>query len=424
MARTRGRAELVGRMKHPPQANRWFLEVVLEYESAVVALREGLETATAPGLRALRDDLADHIAAVGFTGPGEQARRLRDRLGEVRYDLFLRGDEITVAAHDPGERFDFADQVLATFARFRPDGPPGPRTAPATEMGLDTVEAGVLDLVAELHPGVFGDLAAFRAANHGFVDEEIVRIDRELRFYLGYLRFIAPLREAGLSFCHPEVSATAKGLLARGVFDLALAAKAAADGGRVVGNDVDLCDGERILLVSGPNQGGKTTLSRAFGQLHHLAALGCPVPGRRARVFLPDRILTHYERGENLASKLEEELLRMREILDHATPDSLIVLNEIFTSTTSGDALVLSRAVLASLSRLDAQCLWVSFLDELPRLDPKAVSMVSTVAGDGTRTYKLVRRPADGRAYAIALADEHGLTYAQLTARVGRCDRG
>lgn len=132
---------------------------------------------------------------------------------------------------------------------------------------------------------------------------------------------------------------------------------------------------------------------------HHLAALGCPVPGSRGRVFLPDRIPTCYERAENpagLVSKLEEDLLRMREILDRATPDSLVVLNEIFTSTTFEDALALSRAVLSSLSRLDAQCLWVSFLGELSRLDPKAVSMVSTVADDGSRTYRLVRRPPTG----------------------------
>ncbi|GAA3935804.1 DNA mismatch repair protein MutS [Actinomadura viridis] len=430
MARTRRRLEVMERTKHPPQAHHWFLEAVLEYEATVIGLAEGLEPATAPGLRGLRDDLSQHVAAASFTGAGEQARRLRDRLGEVRYDLFLRGDKITVAAHDPGARFDFADQVLAAFARFRPDRPSGGRGNPATAqraagMNLDQVEAGVLDLVVELHPGVFGELAAFCETHRDLLDEGIVGIDRELRFYLGYLEFLTPLREAGLPFCHPEVSAAEKGMLAREVFDLALADKLVAGGGRVVVNDVDLGEGERILLVSGPNQGGKTTLSRAFGQLHHLAALGCPVPARRARLFLPDRILTHYERAENpagLAGKLEEELLRLRAILDRATPDSLIVLNEIFTSTTSEDALSLSGAVLAALSGLDAQCLWVSFLDELSRLDPKTVSMVSTVTDDGahTRTYKIERRVPDGRAYAMAMAERHGLTYDRLASRLGR----
>jgi hypothetical protein len=423
MARTLRRLGAVERMKHPPQAGRWFLEIVLEYETTVLQLLDALRTATAPGLRTLHDDLSEHTATPGFTEPGERARRLRDRLGQVHYDLMLRGDKITVAGHDPADRFDFAERILTAFDRFRPDPPPDRPDEPPTDMGLDTLEAAVLDLVVELHPRVFDDLAAFRAAAHDLIDDQILQIDRELRFYLGYLRFLAPLREAGLPFCRPEVTTTDKGLLAREVFDLALAATLTPAGGRVVGNDVDLRDGERILLVSGPNQGGKTTLSRTFGQLHHLAALGCPVPGRQARIFLPDRILTHYPRTENLATltgELEDELLRLRRILDQATPDSVIVLNEIFSSTTCEDALALSTAVLTRLSRLDTQCLWVGFLDELSRLDPKTVSMVSTVTGDGTRTYKLVRRPADGHAHALAIAEKHRLTYTQLTTRVGR----
>lgn len=425
MARIRRRLELIGRMKHPPQAHRWHLELLLEYADVVTAFAEGLQGVelTAPGLLALREDMAERARETSFLRLRDQARALHERLGEVRYDLLLRRDRITVARHDPGERFDYAEQVLALFARFRPDAGKRPPEH-HDELGLDQVEAGVLDLVVELFPDVFRDLAAFFEAHRGFVPADLIGVERELRFYLGYLAYLEPLRKAGLPFCRPAVSATDKTLLARDAFDLALAAKLAERGERVVGNDLGLEGDERILVVSGPNQGGKTTLSRTFGQLHHLAALGCPVPGRRARVFLPDRILTHYERAEHpeaLASKLEDELVRMRDLLAAATPDSVVILNEIFTSTTWDDARELSAAVLAALSGLDAPCLWVSFLDELSGLDPKAVSMVGTVAGDGTtRTYRLVRRPPDGRAHAHAIAERHGLTRARIIERVGR----
>ncbi len=426
LARTRRRLELVGRMKHPPQAHRWFLEIVLEYAALVTELAEGLAAAplTAPGLLALRDDIAAYVRDAAFTGPRERASRLRERLGEVRYDLLLRGEKVTVVAHDPDVRFDYAERVLAVFERFGRDRPPEHAAGTAQETGLDHLEAKVLDFVVELAPGVFRDLAAFGEAERGFMPGDVLRLERELRFYLGYLAHLAPLREAGLPFCLPEVSTTDKRLAVRDVFDLALASSPSARGRRVVGNDVRLEDGERVLVVSGPNQGGKTTLSRAFGQLHHLAALGCPVPGREARVFLPDRILTHYERAESLegqVSKLEEELLRMRAILEQATPDSVVILNEIFTSTTWDDARALSEAVLTEILRLDAVCLWVSFVDELSRLDPRTVSMVGEVAGeDAERTYKVVRRPADGRAYAMTLAERHGLTRAQIIGRMRR----
>ncbi|MFC6937903.1 hypothetical protein ACFQHO_51620 [Actinomadura yumaensis] len=131
MARTRTRLDALARRKHPPQADRWFLEIVLDHTAAVEGLGEGLDAAgvASPGLRTLRDDIAALASSAPFNELREGAARLRDRLGEVRYDLLLRGDQVSVAAHDEDGRFDYAERVLARFERFRQQPP---RAAPWT----------------------------------------------------------------------------------------------------------------------------------------------------------------------------------------------------------------------------------------------------------------------------------------------------
>jgi DNA mismatch repair protein MutS len=375
------------------------------------------------GFRGLRDYLDTYVQSPAFTEIANDADLLSSELDRVVYCLWIEGNRIHVTNYESDE--DYAAQIEDVFRKFQQGDVEDHRSKFSSHVEMNHVEAGVLDRVALLFPETFAHLVRFAERNVGYVDKTLGRFDREVQFYISYVEFTRRFVDAGLSFCYPVISSTSKEVTARDTYDLALAASLVPHRSPVITNNIALSDPERVIVVSGPNQGGKTTFARTFGQIHYLGALGLPVPGTAANLFLFNQLFTHFEREEhrnNLSGKLQDDLVRVHDILDRAAPSSIVIMNEIFTSTTYRDALFLSQRVYERIRSLDLLCVWVTFIDEVVTFGDTTVSMVSTVELDDPtrRTYKIVRRPADGRAYAVAIAEKYGLTFDHLKERLAR----
>ncbi len=411
-------------LRHRYERERLFLDAAAAYCEAVTALAQDLRGLglRSRALRALREHVLAYAGSPPFTELAAEARQVAEALAAVRYLVAIRGPRVSVG--EPGGGPDYSAEIEDAFARFRQGEVRDYRVKFRETVGLDHVEARILELVARLDPGPFAALGRFCERHAAFVEPTLGAFDREVQLYLAYVEHCERLRAAGLSFCLPEIAATGQGASAEGAYDLALAASLIAAGRKVVPNGFRLTPPERILVVTGPNQGGKTTFARMVGQLHSLAALGFPVPARRARLPLADAVLAHFEREEESASlrgKLEADLLRLRDLLGRASPRSVLILNESLASTTLEDARLLGAELIERIARLGSLAVYVTFVDELSALNRATVSMVAEVdpRDPAERTYRVVRRPADGRAYALALARKHGLTYEALRERVG-----
>ncbi|WP_083902244.1 hypothetical protein [Pandoraea sp. B-6] len=400
----------------------WFLDAARQYCAAVDRVTEAFNDLDlrSAGLRRMREYVTEYAHGPQYVALKSEILGLIEMLTNVRYCVWIDGGEVTV--YPFGEEQDYSETIHATFAKFRKNTVRDYRVAYRSSDSMNHVESWIVDLVARRYPDTFSQLDAF-ALRPSFRDGGLVKFDNEVAFYLGYFNYIARFREVGLPFCYPEVTAEKGEIAGTDIFDIALAEKLVQNHSSVVLNDFRLDGPERIVVVSGPNQGGKTTFARMFGQLHYLAALGLPVPARAAKLYLFDEIFTHFERSEDITTlrgKLEDDLFRMHLILEQATSRSVIIMNEIFSSTSLKDAMKLGARLVEKLSAIDAYCVCVTFIDELSTINEKTVSMVSMIdpKNPAVRTFRVERQVADGLAYAHAIAEKYEITYDWLMRRV------
>ncbi|MCL5772297.1 MAG: DNA mismatch repair protein MutS, partial [Actinobacteria bacterium] len=365
--------------------------------------------------------LTKYVNSEEFISLKKVTKKLIEDLKTIKYCIQIKGSGVKVRKYE--NEPDYSMEVVATFEKFKQGAVKDYLVKFTSPIDMNHVEARILELVAQLYSDIFINLDNYYIKNKNFFDETINTFDREVQFYIAYSEYMTIFKNLGLNFCYPIISNQTKEIYNYDGFDLALAYKLINENSKIVCNDFYLKDRERIFIVSGPNQGGKTTFARMFGQLHYLATLGCPVPGRNAQLYLFDKLFTHFEKEENIRNlhgKLQDDLISIYNILSQASPNSIVILNEIFNSTTLKDAIFLGKKIMEKIIQLDLLCVYVTFIDELASLSEKIVSMVSNVDPNNIamRTYKILRKAAGGLAYAISIAQKYQLTYEALRERI------
>ena len=220
----------------------------------------------------------------------------------------------------------------------------------------------------------------------------------EIGFYVACLNLKARLDEQGEPTALPvPVAADAPVLCARGLYDVCLALTT---GQRVVGNDVD-ADGKLLVMITGANQGGKSTFLRSVGLAQLMTQCGMFVGAESLRVNVCDGVFTHYKREEDAtmeSGKLDEELARMSDIADHITANSTLLCNESFAATNEREGSQIARQVVTALLEQGIKVLFVTHMFDLAdgfhrqKLDA-ALFLRAERGADGARPFKLSEAP-------------------------------
>jgi hypothetical protein len=234
--------------------------------------------------------------------------------------------------------------------------------------------------------------ALAQSADHVRAFFQMVRA--ELAFYVGCLNLYERLAAKGEPTCFPVPERMGEPRLGfEGLIDPCLSLHVE---GRVVGNEGE-ADGKRLLMVTGPNQGGKSTFLRSLGLAQLMMQSGMFVAARSFRADVRDGIFTHYKREEDAtmeSGKLDEELARMSAIVDEIRPGSLLLCNESFASTNEREGSELARQVVDALLEAGVKVGFVTHLFELAdgyhrKGMQSAVFLRAERAPDGTRTFRI-----------------------------------
>lgn len=258
----------------------------------------------------------------------------------------------------------------------------------------------------------------------------LAAVSGEIAYYLAAVRLMRQLAGRGLPLCRPEIAPFEERVchIQRG-YNLNLALQSGA--GEMVGNEVAMGEDGRIFILTGPNQGGKTTYTQMVGLCQLLAQAGLWLPAEQARLSAVDAIYTHYPIEENLAlgtGRFGDEAQRLSDIFAKATRHSLLLFNEPLASTSPSEGVYLAQDVVRILRRMGVRTIFGTHLHELAASidllneetagDSLVVSLVASpmVAGeDDQRTYRVVRGQPLGRSYAQQIAARYGISYAQLS---------
>lgn len=356
-------------------------------------------------MRRLRQIGDEHGAA--FASPG--FRTFFDMLESELDDAYLN----TIDDHLRGLNFRHGPLISVQLGRgnrgtgfrlHKSGNLPWVRWPPIGSRRTFSFEIGEHDLTGSEELGRLRSRGVDRAANAvaraaAHVLRFFTTLRSELAFYVGCINLHDRLVAKGEPTCFPVPTSGDDGpvLRAAGLYDIGLTMSIDE---RAVGNDID-ADGRNAIVITGANQGGKSTFLRGLGTAQLMMQCGMFAPARSLSADVRSGVFTHFRREEDeemASGKLDEELARMDDIVRSVETDGMVLCNESFSSTNEREGSEIARHVVRAFMAAGVKIVFVThlfdFADGMRRSDGESVLFLRASRGlEGRRTYRLVEGP-------------------------------
>lgn len=218
----------------------------------------------------------------------------------------------------------------------------------------------------------------------------------ELAFYIGCMNLSDKLKEIDAPLCFPTPLLVRKHQYSfNGLYDVCLSLTMQQ---KVIGNDLDAKQ-KNFVVITGANQGGKSTFLRSIGVAQLMMQSGMFVAAESFTSNICDHLFTHFKHEEDVlmnSGKLDEELARMNEILNHITPNAMLIFNESFAATNEKEGSEIARQIISALYENNYKILFVTHLYDFAssiykKKLAKALFLRAERKKDGFRTFKISR---------------------------------
>lgn len=395
---------------------KWFFDAATIYCNHLIELRDKLlqERLKSEGLQRFLSCLQEYIKAPDFESLFNDVKTCAAQLDSIRYtiDINLNQNRVRISKDDVVAK-DYIGSLAKAFSQYELSL--DSRIIPFPGVNMGTLELSILEMLNDNYPDEFKMLNDFYVQHLSFATSFVDAFVHELQFYLQYIKYMDRLKEKGYVFSYPSF-VSQKAMKIRSGYDLSLAQS---ENRLIATNDFDMDVGENFV-ITGPNQGGKTTYVRMLGQIAYFVSMGLPAPCKSIETYFIERIYTHFAQEEDLSTnfgRLKEELQRIKTIFETMPRNSMVIFNDLFASTTTYDALQMGRDILRKFISQGCLCLFVSHIHEMADAAPGIVSLYADV-GAAQKTYQVSRGHSENKAFLNHLINKYQLQYNDIMRRV------
>ncbi len=304
----------------------------------------------------------------------------------------------------------------------------GEHITTSTVTGADSLSNAIKDTVTNIMKQTVGEIKSTIKRYVNISGYTLINLMPEILFYIRWAELVDKIKAVGLPVCKPEIlDPEDRNCSFKELYNLKLAInKIKGEQINIITNDIDFNDEHRIFILTGPNRGGKTIFTQAWGLAMLLAQLGIYVPAGYAAVCPCDNIFTHFPADENDTvdlGRLGEESKRLSEIFRLATDRSVMLLNESLATTSVTEGLFIAKDVVRAMCYMGVRTIFNTHMHDLARTvdelnsevecKSKAASLVTGVH-DGERSFKVSLSEPQGISYAKDIAEKYGVSFAQI----------